>query len=69
MSLAVDRATEVVEAVPHRLFIAGEWRDGSGGETLGVEDRSTGEPFAEVADATPEDAVAALDAAVAVQEE
>jgi len=52
-----------------QLFVGGEWRDASGGATLGVEDPSTGEVFAEVADATPADAVAALDAAVAVQEE
>ena len=58
-----------VEVLPRQLFIAGEWRDASGGATLGVEDPSTGEVFAEVADASPADAVAALDAAVAVQEE
>ena len=58
-----------VEAVPTQLFIGGEWRDASGGATLGVEDPSTGETIAEVADATPEDAAAALDACVAVQEE
>jgi succinate-semialdehyde dehydrogenase / glutarate-semialdehyde dehydrogenase len=52
-----------------QLFIGGEWRDASGGATLGVEDPSTGEVFAEVADATPADAVAALDAAARVQEE
>ena len=40
-----------------------------GGETLAVEDPSTGETIAEVADATPADAVAALDAACAVQDE
>ena len=62
MSVAVD-------VLPRQLFIGGEWRDASGGATLGVEDPSTGEVFAEVADATPADAVAALDAAVAVQEE
>ncbi len=58
-----------VEVPPRQLFIAGEWRDASGGAALGVEDPSTGEVFAEVADASPADAVAALDAAVAVQEE
>ena len=58
-----------VEVLPRQLFIAGEWRDASGGATLGVEDPSTGEVFAEVADASPADAVAALDAAAAVQEE
>jgi succinate-semialdehyde dehydrogenase / glutarate-semialdehyde dehydrogenase len=58
-----------VEAVPNQLFIGGEWRDASGGATLGVEDPATGETFTEVADASPEDAHAALDAACAVQAE
>jgi succinate-semialdehyde dehydrogenase / glutarate-semialdehyde dehydrogenase len=58
-----------VDAVPTKLFIGGEWRDASGGETLDVEDPSTGEAIASVADATPDDAKAALDAACAVQDE
>jgi succinate-semialdehyde dehydrogenase/glutarate-semialdehyde dehydrogenase len=58
-----------VEAVPTQLLIGGEWRDASGGATLAVEDPSTGESLTEVADATPEDATAALDACVAVQAE
>jgi succinate-semialdehyde dehydrogenase/glutarate-semialdehyde dehydrogenase len=68
-SITADREKMVVEAVPHQLFIGGEWRDASGGATLAVEDPSTGETIAEIADATPEDAAAALDAAVAVQGE
>ena len=59
----------VVDAVPTGLFIGGEWRDASGGATLDVEDPSTGETIAAIADATPEDAKAALDACCAVQEE
>ena len=58
-----------VDAVPTQLYIGGEWRDASGGETLDVEDPSTGEAIASVADATPDDAKAALDAACAVQDE
>src|SRR5689334_3027919 len=58
-----------VDAVPTNLFIGGEWRHASGGATLDVEDPSTGEAIASVADATPDDAKAALDAACAVQEE
>jgi succinate-semialdehyde dehydrogenase/glutarate-semialdehyde dehydrogenase len=54
----------VVESVPHQLLIGGEWRDGEHG-LLTVEDPATGEPLAEIADASPADAVAALDAAVA----
>ncbi|HEV2873950.1 MAG TPA: NAD-dependent succinate-semialdehyde dehydrogenase, partial [Thermoleophilaceae bacterium] len=59
----------VVDAVEKRLYIGGEWRDASGGATLEVIDPATEEPIAEVADATPEDAMAALDAAVEKQRE
>ena len=58
-----------VDSVPTQLFIGGEWRDASGGATLDVEDPSTGETIVSVADATPDDAAAALDAACAVQAE
>ncbi|WP_144752229.1 NAD-dependent succinate-semialdehyde dehydrogenase [Curtobacterium pusillum] len=57
-----------VEGVPTGLFIGGRWRSASGGATFPVRDPSTGEVLAEVADATPEDGIAALDAAVAAQE-
>lgn len=53
----------VVDAVPKGLFIGGAWRDADGGGTLGVEDPSTGEDLAQVADATVDDALAALGAA------
>jgi succinate-semialdehyde dehydrogenase/glutarate-semialdehyde dehydrogenase len=67
MSATQERTA--VDAVPTQLFIGGEWRDGGGGETLDVEDPSTGEAIAAVADATPDDARAALEAACAVQDE
>jgi succinate-semialdehyde dehydrogenase / glutarate-semialdehyde dehydrogenase len=60
---------DVVARVPKGLLVGGEWREATGGRTLAVEDPSTGEPLCEVADASPEDAVAALDAAVAMQSE
>ena len=63
------REQSVVEAVRPQLFIGGEWRDASGGGTLPVEDPSTGDALVEIADATVEDAKAALDAAVAAQAE
>jgi succinate-semialdehyde dehydrogenase / glutarate-semialdehyde dehydrogenase len=69
MSVTADRESTVVESAPNQLFIGGQWRDASGGETLAVEDPSTGETLVEVADATPEDAKAALDAAVDVKDE
>ena len=68
-TITASQEQAAVEAVPTQLFIGGEWRDASGGATLAVEDPSTGETLAEVADATPEDATAALDACVAVQAE
>ena len=68
-TITTSQEQAAVEAVPTQLFIGGEWRDAAGGATLGVEDPSTGETLAEVADATPEDAKAALDACCAVQAE
>jgi succinate-semialdehyde dehydrogenase/glutarate-semialdehyde dehydrogenase len=59
----------VVDGVNKQLFIGGEWRDASGGGTFPVEDPSTAEALCEVADATPEDALAALDAASEAQAE
>ncbi len=62
-----ERETAVVAAVPSGLWIGGGDRPATGGATLEVHDPSTGEVLAEVADATPDDARAALDAAVAAQ--
>ncbi len=67
--MTATQERSAVDAVPTQLFIGGEWRDASGGATLDVEDPSTGEAIASVADATPGDAEAALDACCAVQEE
>jgi len=53
----------VVEGVQTKLFIAGQWRDAAEGGTLPVEDPATGETLTEVADATLDDAKAALAAA------
>ncbi len=68
MSIATEERT-VVDAVEKRLYIGGEWRDASGGATLEVIDPATEEPIAEVADATPDDAMAALAAATEKQKE
>ena len=54
---------QVLDQVPKQLYIGGQWRDGSKG-TLAVEDPSTGETLCDVADASTDDAKAALDAAV-----
>src|SRR5256714_802252 len=69
MATTQTREAEVIDAVPKQLLIGGEWRDARGGETLAVEDPATGEPLCEVADATPEDGVAALAAADAAQQD
>jgi succinate-semialdehyde dehydrogenase/glutarate-semialdehyde dehydrogenase len=53
----------VVDGVEKRLYIGGEWREASGREAFTVEDPSTAEALCEVADATPDDAMAALGAA------
>ena len=63
----ITEETQVLDGVAKQLFIGGEWRDATAGATLKVEDPATGETIAEVADGTPEDAVTALDAAVAAQ--
>jgi succinate-semialdehyde dehydrogenase/glutarate-semialdehyde dehydrogenase len=68
MSVATSEQ-QVVDGVPKQLLIGGEWRDGTGGETLSVEDPATGESLCEVADGTPDDAVAALAAAAGAQQE
>lgn len=58
--------TEVLDSVPKQLWIGGPV-DATGGATFAVHNPANGEVIAEVADAAPEDAVRALDAAVEVQ--
>ncbi|MGH2869914.1 MAG: NAD-dependent succinate-semialdehyde dehydrogenase [Solirubrobacteraceae bacterium] len=62
-TISPSQEQHAVEQVPKQLYIAGEWRDGAKG-TLTVEDPSTAEPLCDVADASVDDAKAALDAAV-----
>jgi succinate-semialdehyde dehydrogenase/glutarate-semialdehyde dehydrogenase len=69
MSITADQEKSALTNVNTQLFIGGEWREASGGATLDVEDPSTGDTIATVADATPDDASVALDAACAVQGE
>ncbi len=60
---------DVLRAVPADLFIAGTWRGAAAGGRFAVEDPSTQQPLIEIADATAEDALAALSAAADVQAE
>jgi succinate-semialdehyde dehydrogenase/glutarate-semialdehyde dehydrogenase len=62
-TITASEEQQVLEQVPKQLFIAGRWRDGAKG-TIPVEDPATGETLTEVADASADDAMAALDAAV-----
>ncbi len=63
------REESVVERAPKQLFIGGEWRDAEQGATFAIEDPATGEAICEIANATPGDAQAALDAAADAQAE
>src|SRR5690606_35653453 len=63
-----DREHTLLSATPNQLFIGRECHDPTGGSTFEVRDPATGQVVREVADATPDDAVRALDAAVAAQE-
>ena len=58
---------KILGMVPRQLFINGQWRAASSGQTFPVEDPATGEVLVEVADASSDDAMAALDAAVDAQ--
>ncbi|HEX4718570.1 MAG TPA: NAD-dependent succinate-semialdehyde dehydrogenase [Thermoleophilaceae bacterium] len=60
---------QVLESIPTKLYIGGEWVDGSEGDTIAVEDPSTEETLVEVASGNKDDAFKALDAAVAAQKE
>ncbi len=59
----------LLDSIPTGLFIGGEWTDASSGATFDVKDPSTGDVIRSIADATPEDGIRALDAAVAAQDE
>ncbi len=58
---------ELLATVPRGLYIGGVWQDGGAG-TFPVIDPATGNTLVEIADATPEDGIRALDAAVAAQD-
>jgi succinate-semialdehyde dehydrogenase/glutarate-semialdehyde dehydrogenase len=66
MAMSVEEE-RVVASVPMGLLIGGEWRHARSGSELKVEDPATGEVIATVADAGPEDAMDALEAASRAQ--
>jgi succinate-semialdehyde dehydrogenase/glutarate-semialdehyde dehydrogenase len=62
-AIAPGAERAALERVPADLLIGDGWTAAEDGGTLAVEDPSTGEVLAEVADATPADALSALAAA------
>lgn len=58
----------LLSATPHELLINGQWRPAARGEQFTVEDPATEEILASVANATVDDALAALDAAAHAQD-
>ncbi|MBB5787016.1 NAD-dependent succinate-semialdehyde dehydrogenase [Jiangella mangrovi] len=65
--MSADNERAVVSGVPTDLLIGGQWRAAASGARFDVEDPSTGEVVATVADATVEDGQAALAAAAGAQ--
>lgn len=63
------RESEALERVPEGLFIGGRWRPAEGGRVFPVTDPATGASLAAVADASPQDAASAMDAAAAAAAE
>lgn len=59
-----NRESALLADVPDGLFIGGEWRAASEGKQLRVFDPATGRVVKTIADASPEDGKAAMDAAV-----
>jgi succinate-semialdehyde dehydrogenase/glutarate-semialdehyde dehydrogenase len=64
-----QREQQLIDSLPTKLWIGGEQVDAKDKATMAVDDPSTGETLTEVANASPEDATKALDAACAVQQE
>ncbi|MGH9641161.1 MAG: aldehyde dehydrogenase family protein, partial [Terriglobales bacterium] len=62
-----DREHSVIGEVNKNLFIGGKWQAAQNGRTFQVTDPATGKALCEVADASPADGMAALDAAVTAQ--
>jgi len=56
---------ELLEKVPGRLYIGGDWVEGERPSELKVHDPATGAVLKSIADASPADGIRALDAAVA----
>lgn len=58
-----------LDFAPTKLYINGEWRDAGDGATFDVDNPASGEVLTQVASATPQDGMDALEAASNAQEE
>lgn len=67
MSISAADEARVLAMVPTGIYVGGEWRDAADGKTLDVIDPATGKVLLTIADAAPEDGLAAMDAAAAAQ--
>jgi succinate-semialdehyde dehydrogenase/glutarate-semialdehyde dehydrogenase len=63
MIITAKREQDLIASIPTELFIDGSWCAADGGERFAVEDPATGRQIAAISDATPADALHALDAA------
>ncbi len=67
MSVTAEHEKKLIGSLSTGLYIDGKWRDSGSGATFDVEDPSNGEVLTSVADATPADGAAALEAAATAQ--
>lgn len=65
MPPTAQQERDAIASVPTGLFVGGQWRETE--KTFPVTDPSSGETLCQVADANPEEAMAALDAAAKAQ--
>ncbi len=68
MGISLADENRVLDLVPRGLYIDGDWRNSADKKTLDVVDPATGKTLLSVADAAPEDGMAAIAAAHNAQE-
>jgi succinate-semialdehyde dehydrogenase / glutarate-semialdehyde dehydrogenase len=61
--ISFQASNEIIKRIPTRLWIGGEWVDGSDGQTIGITDPATEQVIARVSSATADDVTRAIDAA------
>lgn len=69
MSTTASDEKTLLDSIPTGLYIGGEWVEATGGRAFDVHDPATNAVIRSIADATAEDGIRALDAAVAAQDD